>query len=161
MPHAVRRSIRLQHYDYTRSGAYFITICTHRRACLFGTVDANMVTLSDQGSIAQACWQEIPGHFPTVLLDAFVMMPNHLHGILIMQRDAPSSSDLPELSAVIRSFKAATTRRIHESGAAPDMVWQRNFYEQVIRSRTHLERSRRYINENPARWSAGAPIRRR
>jgi len=79
-----RRSIRLKGYDYTQSGYYFITICTERRSCLFGAIDNQKLTLTEFGQIAFAYWQAIPEHFPRIELDRFVIMPNHVHGILIM-----------------------------------------------------------------------------
>ena len=87
-----RRSIRLKGYDYTQAGAYFVTICTHERKCLFGDiVDGNMI-LNDAGRFAEKCWTEIPAHFPHVALDEFVIMPNHIHGILCIG-DAVGAKD--------------------------------------------------------------------
>ncbi|MBK9124089.1 MAG: hypothetical protein IPM16_13370 [Chloroflexi bacterium] len=82
-----RRSIRLQGYDYTQSGAYFVTICTRDRTCLFGEIADGTMTLNPVGEVVQACWDAIPTHFPTVELDAFVVMPNHVHGILVITDD--------------------------------------------------------------------------
>jgi len=79
-----RRSIRLSGYDYSQAGAYFITICTQDRACLFGDVVDGEMRLNDAGRVAQQCWRQIPAHFPNVELDEFVVMPNHVHGILVI-----------------------------------------------------------------------------
>lgn len=82
-----RRSIRLNGYDYSQTGVYFITICTQNRECLFGEVVNGAMRLNGLGEIAQRCWNEIPAHFPHVKLDAFVVMPNHVHGVLWVVRD--------------------------------------------------------------------------
>ena len=79
-----RRSIRLQGYDYRQVGAYFVTICTHNRLFLFGQVMDGEMCLNDAGQIVEKCWSEIPGHFPHMALDAFVVMPNHVHGIIVL-----------------------------------------------------------------------------
>ena len=80
-----RRSIRLKHYDYSQPGAYFVTICTHARACVFGDVVDGTMVLNDAGKMAAQCWRAIPEHFPHVALDVFVVMPNHVHGILFIR----------------------------------------------------------------------------
>jgi REP element-mobilizing transposase RayT len=82
-----RRSIRLPGYDYASTGAYFITICTHQHECLFGIIDDGHLHLNDTGQMVQTCWNEIPDHFPHVRLDAFVVMPNHVHGILFISKN--------------------------------------------------------------------------
>jgi REP element-mobilizing transposase RayT len=79
-----RRSIRLKDYDYRQNGAYFVTICSHARLCLFGAVVNGEMAVNDWGSIIQACWDEIPAHYPMVELDVFVVMPNHVHGIVVI-----------------------------------------------------------------------------
>ncbi|HEX8683148.1 MAG TPA: transposase [Ardenticatenaceae bacterium] len=149
-----RRSIRLPGYNYAQAGIYFVTICTLGRECLFGAIeeagaeDADLL-LSEFGEVAWKCWQEIPSHFPRVELDSFVVMPNHVHGILIFDEKeitlAESQPDLtletfgrpvPEsLPTVIRSYKSATTQRINSYRETPGQkVWQRNYYEQIIRN---------------------------
>lgn len=81
-----RRSIRLKGYDYTSTGAYFITICAYRRQRLFGKVVDGVMSVNEWGAIAASCWQEIPQHFPNAQLDEFVIMPNHIHGIVVIRR---------------------------------------------------------------------------
>lgn len=83
-PQRNHRSIRLKGYDYSRRGAYFVTICVHKRACLFGEIVDGEMVLNDAGSVAAKCWHAIPDHFPHVILDTFVVMPNHVHGILFI-----------------------------------------------------------------------------
>jgi putative transposase len=124
-----RRSIRLPGFDYSTTRAYFITICARGRRSI---LDRDIVT---------ACWNEIPQHFPHVTLDVFVVMPDHIHGILILE-DVGVGHVRP-VSVVIGSFKAAVTRRLGKA------IWQRNDWEHVIRSDKALNRIRQYIEENP------------
>jgi len=170
-----RRSIRLRGYDYTQPGVYFITICTHQRAPLFGQVVDGEMVLNVYGEIVRTCWREIPDHFPHVELDAFVVMPNHIHGIIVivdhvvgathasplrhMHTSRPSERVPPRgpasgsLGAIVGSFKSAVTRRINALRGTPGApVWQRNYYEHIIRSERALDAIRQYIAENPARW---------
>ncbi len=180
-PH--RKSIRLRDFDYSQPGAYFVTIVTHHRALLFGRIMEGEVQLSRRGKIARACWQEIPQHFPQTELGAFVLVPNHVHGILVLHDVAasnPSSSpvgaaDQPppvgaqhaaplpaaprgphvvpgSLSAIVRSYKAAVTHRIVQEFGPLPRVWQRNYYEHVIRNADEWNRIHLYIEANPAAW---------
>ncbi len=173
-----RRSIRLPGYDYTQASAYFVTLVTAGRECLFGEVVDTVVQISPLGAVAAVCWQAIPHHFATVTIDAWVIMPNHVHGIIVigahsvgahsvgahsvgaqhaapLRRHTPASPCVPpgSLGAIVRSFKSAVTKRAREMAGAADMpVWQRNYYEHIIRDVRELERIRRYIDENPQRW---------
>jgi REP element-mobilizing transposase RayT len=158
-----RRSIRLQGYPYTRPGIYFLTICTYRRICLFGQVHNGRLVHNRFGEVAVACWREIPVHFPHVRLDAFVVMPNHVHGLLIIPDRIPEPVPEQEerfgrpvagsIPTIVRSYKAAVTARINRLRRTPGTpVWQRNYYEHIVRNRRALEAIRRYIAENPARW---------
>ena len=158
-----RRSIRLRGYDYTDGGAYFVTACTHERACLFGQIAGDEMSLSAYGEIALECWLDIPEHCPQADLDAFIVMPNHIHGILVLVDDTARSSHPPtherfgkpvagSLPTIVRLYKAAVTRRINELRSAPRMpVWQRNYYEHIIRDDESLNRIRAYIISNPSR----------
>ncbi len=181
----VRHSIRWQGYDYTSAGWYFVTLCAQGRECLFGEVRDGAVFPSESGRLVQSCWEAIPSHFSQAELDAWVLMPNHLHGILAIRRNSqgvgaqhaapspparrppfvnsgaflPRSSPLPSnvspgsLSAIIRSFKSASTREANKvRGTAGVTIWQRNYFEHVIRDDNELERIRAYIQENPSRW---------
>ncbi|MDL1896146.1 hypothetical protein FBQ82_07730 [Anaerolineae bacterium CFX7] len=185
-----RRSIRLKGYDYTQQGAYFVTIVTHARECLFGAIQNGAMQSNDKGNAVAECWNALPRHFRHVELDVFVMMPNHLHGILVFVWDAVdwrwdetnrrgealtdtgatteravnvNASPLPRgtqsrsLNAVIQNFKSVSTRKLNQMrdsrGAA---VWQRNYYEHIIRNERDLERIRAYIVNNPAAWSDDA-----
>lgn len=167
-----RRSIRLQGYDYSRTGAYFVTICTRDRECLFGDVVADKLLLNGFGEIVREEWFRGAQLRPYLRLtaDEYVVMPNHVHGILwivddfldpaararpqgpvIEQFGKPVPSSIP---TIIRAFKAATTRRINAVRSTPQMsVWQRNYYEHVIRDEDSLRRVREYIAQNPTRWA--------
>jgi REP element-mobilizing transposase RayT len=151
-----RRSIRLSGYDYSRPGSYFVTNCTYKRE-LF---------LEDRAvkTIAEHCWRELPSHFPYVRLDEWVVMPNHLHGIVIITGNAPpQSAPRPDnrvtplrspqrgsLGLVIRTYKAAVTTACRDADLA--FGWQRGFYERIIRKHAGLVRTRRYIRQNPQHW---------
>jgi len=161
-----RRSIRLRGYDYTQLGAYFITICTYQGQCLFGHVLDGAMVFSDAARIVRACWDEISVHFPNVELDEFVIMPNHVHGImLIVHRGRGTACRGPtvesfgkpvpgSLATTIRSFKSAVTKRINQQRKTPGgSVWQRNYYEHVMRDEAALARIRDYIGTNPLRWA--------
>ena len=126
--------------------------------CIFGAVDAAEMRLSEIGRTVGSCWEEIPEHFP-VSLDEWVVMPNHLHGIIIMADETPlAMADAlpvrPAIGAIVGGFKSATTKRVNEE---PRMerspLWQRNFYEHVIRNEADLGRIRQYIVDNPVRWA--------
>ena len=174
-----RRSIRLKGYDYAQAGAYFITVVTYDRECLFGDVVENEMRLSDYGSIVQDEWTKSAVLRPRVMLDAFVVMPNHVHGIITLADDdgrgtlqrrgtwqrrgtlqraptferfgKPTSDSIP---TILRLFKSATTKRINEMRETPGMpVWQRNYYEHIVRNESSLDRIRQYIFDNPARWA--------
>jgi putative transposase len=158
-----RRSIRLKGYDYAEPGAYFVTVCTRDRESLFGHVVNGDMHLNEAGEVAQRCWEDIPAHFPFVELDAFVIMPNHVHGIIVVpgrgtacraptieQFAKPSVGTIP---TVVRSYKSSVTRHVNLARGAPGTpVWQRNYYEHVVRSEPELNAIREYIQSNPARW---------
>mgnify|MGYP001201188498 FL=1 len=145
-----RRSIRLEGFDYSRVGAYFLTICTWQRECLLGEVRDGKTLLTEAGEIAVSHWREIPVRFPTVTLDAFVVMPNHLHGILRITQRAENA---PTLGQILRAYKSLSGIAMNRTlGRSERPVWQRNYYERRIPSDTVLEAVRRYIQANPANW---------
>ena len=176
-----RRSIRLAGYDYAQEGAYFVTICTHGRACMFGDVTEDGMQLNAAGAIVESVWDGLPSHYPRVELDAFVIMPNHVHCVVLLTamndvgagfkpartgdgrgdiwagdvraglKPAPTRHGLPE---IIRAFKTFTARGINEiRNTAGRPVWHRNYYEHVIRNEKSLIRIRQYILDNQARWA--------
>ena len=167
-----RRSIRLKGYDYANSGAYFVTIVTQGRACLFGEIVNGATRLNDAGSVIERWWIELNNKFRTVETDDFVIMPNHFHGIVVI----PVGADLcvgPDsegahigaplrrvpLPAIVQWFKTMTTneylRGVKTLGWASfqGQLWQRNYYEHVIRDEESLNRIREYILNNPAQWA--------
>ncbi len=163
-----RRSIRLKGYDYSQPGAYFITICTKNRKFLFGNVINGKMILNDAGQIAQKCWLEIPNHYPNVILDEFIIMPNHIHGIIIINVGANNNSpphinnnppQQPSLfrspsgtiGSIIRGFKIGVTKWFRQNTDIYD-VWQRNYYEHIIRNEQELNKIREYIINNPLKW---------
>jgi putative transposase len=166
-PHR-RRSVRVPGYDYSQPGAYFVTICVRDRECLLGDVVEERVVLNDVGRIVHDSWNRIPHHFPHVVTDAFIAMPNHLHGILIIvdhvgathasplqldetnRRCGPKSGSL---GAIVGSFKSAAARRINrfrDTAGVP--FWQRGYYERILRDDAELDRVRHYILSNPYTW---------
>ena len=158
-----RRSIRLKGYDYGQAGAYYVTICTHERRMLFGAINNGEMHLNDPGQVAQWIWNALPEYFPTIELDQFVVMPNHLHGILINRGTGkhaiplsllpmPMSSPNPLLGQIIRRFKALTSYYIHAAGVA-EFAWQERFHDHVVQNIFELQRIREYIINNPARWA--------
>jgi putative transposase len=157
-----RRSIRLNGYDYSQTGAYFITVCTQGRECLFGGVVDGEIRLNEYGKIAVNSWKDIPAHFRNAKLDAFLVMPNHIHGIIMIvgaRHAVPLHQEqfgkpIPcSISTIIRSFKSAVTKRINELRQTSGIgFWQRNYYEHIIRVDDELNNIREYITNNPLRW---------
>ena len=180
-----RRSIRLKGYDYSQPGAYFVTIVTQDRLCLFGDVVGGTVRLNDAGRLAQAAWERLPCRFPGIDLDAFVVMPNHIHGIIAINGrvgappagapdpagtvGAPLVGALPSraptrgaptVGDVVGAYKSVTTVEYTRGVRALDWppfrrrLWQRNYYERIVRDDAFLDRVRRYILDNPAQWGS-------
>lgn len=191
-----RRSIRLSGYDYSLAGWYFVTIVTQGRACLFGSVVSGEMMLNDIGHLIELYWNNIPAHSPNVRLDAFVIMPNHIHGIIIITnpnnvgaglvpargdpgattRVAPTGgvptggastgnvpkSVAPTLGDIVGAFKSVTTveyiRGVQQGlwMSFHKRLWQRNYYERIIRSERGLTAVRQYIHDNPTNWESDA-----
>ncbi len=169
-----RRSIRLPGYDYSQSGAYFVTICAYQRQCLFGDVVDGQMRLNQYGAIVADEWQKSSVIRREIELDQWVVMPNHFHGIVIIQnpvrangvrpcrwsngsspRDiSPSSQMKPKsLSSLMAGFKSITTKKINILRDAPGTpLWQRNYYEHIIRDRDAMNKIRQYIINNPLSW---------
>jgi putative transposase len=147
-----RQSIRLNGYDYSTSGAYFITICTHEREHLFGDIANEKMEFNTFGDIARSHWQQLSQHHPHIIMDESILMPNHLHGILILE----SSIDYKKsISEIIRCFKTFSAKAINkERGLRGIPVWQRSYYDRIIRNELELEHVRQYIINNPRNWDA-------
>jgi REP element-mobilizing transposase RayT len=166
--HHHRRSIRLQSYDYTQAGAYFLTISVQNNAAHFGTIRDEAMELNSAGEMIADWWLRLPSKFPSLSLDTFVVMPNHFHGIITLQgattiaAEESGSKPAVSLGQVVQWFKTMTTnayiRAVHTQGWAPfeRRLWQRNYYEHIIRDDADLARIRAYIANNPQQWQADA-----
>jgi putative transposase len=173
-----RKTLRYAGYDYSRRGAYFVTICSHQKGNIFGTVAGEIVTLNRVGEIVRSVWYALPDRFAGLVLDAFVLMPNHLHGLLgfVGEGLAPPASSVGKAAAgraspaptaavtrdgnysladVVGAFKSISTiqvnRLLHRKGVA---LWQRSYYEHIVRKGEDLRKIQRYILENPLLWSS-------
>jgi putative transposase len=156
-------------FDYSRVGVYFVTICAFERRCIFGDVSENKTIPSPIGQIVGSCWIEIPQHFPNVKTETYLVMPNHIHGILTIHsmRAGANPKDKAALAVesfdkhtpgsiptIIRSFKAAASKRARNSGSAKgEAIWQRGYYEHVLRNTREFVEMTNYILQNPARWA--------
>lgn len=150
-----RKSLRLRQYDYSQAGAYFVTICTHNRENSLGKIEGGEIQVNVCGQIIRTVWENLPIKFKDIGLDAFVVMPNHIHGIIIVgaQFIAPTEGVInhaPTLGEIVRTFKAISTRQVRRK--FPDFSWQRNYFEHVIRNERSHNRIREYIVNNPWRW---------
>ena len=148
-----RVSPRAGWHDYTQPGWYFVTVCTQRREPIFGAVDGGDLVLNQCGQVVAGCWQRLPELYPRVRLDAWVLMPNHLHGII---RLLPSAAPVPPgLSGGVGAFKSESARHVNRlRGTRGVPVWQRSFHDEMIRDGAHLSNIRVYIAANPANWHA-------
>jgi putative transposase len=147
-----RRSIRLPGYDYTQNGAYFVTICTWQRQHLFGEVIDGTMHVGELGSIVEFHWHKLVKYHQHLELDAFVVMPNHVHGILVLMENGRSSKR-QSLSEIIRGFKTFSSRQINKyRDWAGVPVWQRGYYEHIIRNGDAWQNIRNYIFNNPSNW---------
>ncbi|HEY1231741.1 MAG TPA: transposase [Candidatus Binatia bacterium] len=160
-----RRSIRLRDYDYAQAGMYFLTICSYRRQLLFGHVVDGVIKLNKLGEIVCDEWRESANIRCELELDAFIVMPNHVHGIVGLKDlnivgatgRSPSASGLDKhsLGALVAGFKSAVAMRVNRLRGTPKApIWQRNYYEHVIRDEESLSCIREYIVSNPAQWDA-------
>jgi len=179
-----RRSIRLKGYDYTQAGAYFVTIVAWQREMLFGDIVNGEMVLNRKGYIVRDAWFDLPNHYPHVELGAFVIMPNHVHGIIVLIDDGRGGSavigetivpddlikgknpmpnkqtrpyvtvkrhGLPEIVRAFKSFSSRRINRIRRTNGIP--IWQRNYYERIIRNEPEMDRIHRYIEANPSMWA--------
>ena len=153
-----RRTIRLKGYDYSQPGAYLVTICVWQRECLFGDVIDEEMVLSEYGRIVEECWYELPEHYPYLELDAFVIMPNHVHIVIMITGTVGAGlkpaltkrHGIPEIIRALKTFSARSINIIRNTQGRP--VWQRNYYEHVIRNKSELFKIRQYIQNNPLSW---------
>lgn len=156
-----RRSIRLHDYDYSQQGIYFVTTCAEERRCIFGSVKDDHIVLSKAGEIVCEVWNALPGRFPFVQTDTFIVMSNHFHGILAFhpESDRGAASSAPtrhraNLGRVMRAFKSISAVKIKRAlSRSTQGVCQRNYYERIVRDGDELSSIQRYIAENPLRWT--------
>ena len=191
-----RHSIRLKDYDYSQNGFYFITICVQKKACMFGDIKSNKMILTDIGTLAEQHWIDIQNHYNNILLHEYIIMPNHIHGIIeitnnentcrgvalqrpftnlqmqtqqpqmllkqklqrALQSNAPTNNKMSSISpkqgtisTIIRSYKSGLTKQLHNDGFIGP-IWQRNYYEHIIRNEIELNKIREYIINNPVNW---------
>ncbi len=164
-----RRSIRLKEYDYSQLGAYFVTICVHKRGCLLGEIKNGKMELNIAGQIIKKWWLELPHKFPNIKIDEYIIMPNHLHGVVTII-ETNVEADLgacpnnkgehigSPLHKIIQWYKTMTAneyiRKVKRDRLPPfhGKFWQRNYYERTIRNEDELNRIRKYIAENPLKW---------
>jgi putative transposase len=159
-------STRKKDWDYTSRGWYFITICTKNRVCCLGMIRNGQSVLSPLGSSANDSWREIPNHYSNVFVDEFVVMPNHIHGIVVIEGDhvhspdsqltkknnSPGTSPQPaSLGSIVRSYKSGVARWCHDNGF-PNFQWQPRYHDRIIRSNASLTAVRDYIQNNPMNW---------
>ena len=137
-----RKSPRIPDFDYSSANYYFITVCTYEKQCIFYTSG----TLNEYGIITDNCLREIENHFSGVHLDKWVVMPNHVHGIIIIEKDCRHS-----LSTIVGLFKSSVTKKLH--CIQPELeIWQRSFHDHVIRNQRSYENIWNYIEYNPVKW---------
>jgi len=176
-----RASIRLKGYDYGQSGFYFVTICTQGRALLFGKITNGIMYLNEAGKFVDECWLAIPNHYPKVILHNHVIMPNHVHGIIEFIKGNYEPTDIPHpniphpnivgsndvgannhsplrspsktVGSVVRGFKIGVTKWFRSNTKIQD-VWQRNYYEIIIRDQIAYQNISLYISNNPEKWES-------
>ncbi|MGH8598379.1 MAG: transposase [Gammaproteobacteria bacterium] len=163
-PPARHRSNRLRTYDYRTAGAYFVTICASNRRFMFGAVADAQMTLNQTGTVVQRVWFDSERIRPGITLDEFIVMPNHIHSIVLLPNlgskrahgCAPLRKRLARaprsLGSFIAGFNSTSTREVNRLLGRAGRLWQRNYYEHVVRHERDLERIRQYIREDPTRW---------
>ncbi len=183
MPERNRKSIRLKTYDYSRAGAYFITICAKNRGCLFGEIIEEKMVLNNAGQMVESVLAELSVRFPKIELDESIIMPNHFHGIILFSRhyreescighsaldnhrgqgdykNRPYGTPPDTLGRIVQAFKSITTLKYingvkhYHWPSFSEKLWQRNYYEHIIRDENDLEQIRGYIINNPMQWES-------
>ena len=165
-----RRSIRLKDYDYSRAGAYYVTINVQNRECLFGEIVDSEMILNAAGKMIEEQWLALLERFPNIELDVYQVMPNHAHGIIVIVESEigvdtgpgagikPAPTHKPTLGDIVGAFKSITTHEYIQGVDTKNWrqfhkrLWQRNYYEHVVRDEADLNRIRDYIQSNPANW---------
>ena len=161
-----RHSVRLKGWDYREAGRYVVTVCTHEKSCLFSQIKEGKIELTELGKIVHDEWTNAARIRADVRLDEFIIMPNHLHGILILREDPKKRSGgehstlvSGSLGAIIGQFKSSVTKQAGESmGLASFKVWHRGYFERIIRDDVELFFVQDYIATNPSRWEQGIKL---
>ena len=148
-----RRSIRLPGFDYSQAGAFFVTICANNKDCLFGQIADFRMQPNAIGIMVTECWNDLAEHYAFISLDTWAVMPNHLHGIIWFGNDNPAKKSL---SGIVAAFKATSTSQARKAFGSSLKLWQRGFFEHIIRDECGLFRIREYINANPVNWALDA-----
>jgi len=182
-----RRSIRLREYDYSLVGAYFVTVCANGQECLFGDCADGDMRVNDAGRMVVDIWNSLPERFLNVALDEYMIMPNHFHGIIVLEdanehrgepcvrpalddpiengcragdhNDRPYGTHVGSVSRIVQAFKSLTTvkyvRGVNDRNWSQfsGRLWQRNFYERIIRDKKEMSAIREYIRFNPSKWT--------
>ena len=159
-----RKLLRLKNWDYSNEGIYFVTICCLSKQKFFGSIFDDQLSLSEIGKIASQYWHEIPAHFSHVKLDEFIIMPNHIHGLIILDYSLiglchemilQSQFSRPiknSVSVIINQYKSSIKRWCNKNGHS-DFQWQSRFYDQILRNEIAIDNVREYIHNNPRNWS--------
>lgn len=156
-----RNSLRHSHHDYTRPGAYFITICAHKGISIFGRIVDAAVDLNPLGQIAHQAWLDLPSRHHHIDVDPFVIMPNHVHALIWIRVEGPTTGTAREfgkavagsISTLVNAYKVAVTKTAINAGLIPGPpLWQGNFYDRIVRDERELANIQEYIRTNPARW---------
>lgn len=147
----VRKRLRLDHYEYLSEGFYFITICINDFKCLFGFIGNEEMHLNTLGQFVQTTWLSIPNYYPSIEIHEMIVMPNHIHGILkIIEENQSGKRD--SITKAVGGFKAVTSKYA-KANLVSDKLWQRGFYDHIIRKQESLIKIENYIAENPIKWS--------
>ena len=173
-----RKSIRLKGHDYSQKGSYFITICIQNRECLLGDIIKEKMILSSAGYMVKQSWCELPEKFLNIILDTFIIMPNHFHGIIVITKEGghkrdehrkdspgegehkvrPYGTEENTIGRILQIFKSVTTHKYalgvkeNEWKPFPGKLWQKNYYDHIIRNEEELSEIREYILNNPLKW---------
>jgi putative transposase len=148
-----RKRLRLRRFDYSTEAIYFVTVCTHGRGCFLGHIDGDVMSLGQLGRIVETQLERLPGRMIGVDVDRHVVMPNHVHAIVGLRPRARQASPL-RLGHVVAAFKSGSTREINLARKTPGAhLWQRGYYDHVVRDETDLQRIREYIDNNPLDWA--------
>jgi REP element-mobilizing transposase RayT len=154
-----RKPTRLHGFNYANNGYYFVTICVKNRKAYFGNVVDRQMILNQLGEIIESSWLDLINHYNNCLLDEYIIMPNHMHGIVVINnqcvgegfKPSPTDRKIYSLFEIIRGFKTFSSRRMHEL-YTKEFQWQRSFYDHIIRNETSLNSIRNYIRYNPYKW---------